>query len=104
MLRRAAVVLIAVAISAVFAEGQAAAADPFDSGAADQRMAAAAPTLPGGFTDSTVWNGLVTPTTLRFAPDGRVFVAQKNGIVNVFDSISDSTPTVYADLRQNVDD
>jgi glucose/arabinose dehydrogenase len=78
--------------------------DPFSSAAADDLMAAAAPSLPSGFTDTEVWSGLVTPTTLRWAPDGRVFVALKSGIVNVYDSTSDPTPTVYADLRTNVDD
>jgi glucose/arabinose dehydrogenase len=104
MLHRAAFLLIALALLAVPAEGHAAAGDPFDSGAADQLMAAAAPSLPAGFTDTTVWSGLVTPTTLRWAPDGRVFVALKSGIVNVYDSVDDPTPTVYADLRTNVFD
>jgi glucose/arabinose dehydrogenase len=105
MLHRAAFLLIVLAFLAAPAQGHAAAADPFDSGATDELMAAAlAPTLPAGFTDTAAWSGLVTPTTLRFAPDGRVFVALKSGIVNVYDSISDPTPTVYADLRTNVDD
>ena len=79
--------------------------DPFSSAAADELMdAAAAPSLPSGFTDTAVWTGLVTPTTLRWAPDGRVFVALKSGVVDVFDSTSDPTPTVYADLRPKVDD
>ena len=43
--------------------------------------------LPTGFTESTVWSGLGNPTVVRFAPDGRVFVASKSGIINVFDSL-----------------
>jgi glucose/arabinose dehydrogenase len=105
MLRRAAFLIVMLAFLAAPAQGQAAAGDPFDSGATDQLMAAAlAPTLPSGFSDTAAWSGLVTPTTVRFAPDGRVFVALKSGIVNVYDSLSDTTPTVYADLRTNVDD
>ena len=41
---------------------------------------------------------------MRFVADGRIFVAQKNGQIKVFDNLSDTTPTVFADLRTNVDD
>ena len=41
---------------------------------------------------------------MRFAPDGRVFVASKSGIVNVFDDLTDTTPTQFADLRTRVHD
>lgn len=78
----------------------AASAAPFDSAAAEQLTAAAAASdLPAGFTESVAWSGLSEPTTLRFAPDGRVFVALKSGIIDVFDNVDDTTPTVYADLR-----
>ena len=36
---------------------------------------------------------------MRFSPDGRVFVAQKSGRILIFDSLADTTPTVFADLR-----
>jgi Glucose / Sorbosone dehydrogenase len=39
---------------------------------------------------------------VRFAADGRVFVAEKSGIVKVFDGLSDSTATVFGDLRTKV--
>ncbi len=39
---------------------------------------------------------------MRFAPDGRVFVAEQRGVVKVFDNVSDTTPTTFADLRTNV--
>jgi glucose/arabinose dehydrogenase len=61
-------------------------------------------TLPLGFTETTQWSGLGNPTVVRFAPDGRVFVAAKSGLVYVFDSLDDTTPSVYADLRTKVDD
>jgi PKD repeat protein/glucose/arabinose dehydrogenase len=61
-----------------------------------------AATLPAGFQESIVWSGLTNPTALRFAPDGRVFVAEKSGIIKVFDNLSDPTPTMFADLRTNV--
>ena len=61
-------------------------------------------TLPAGFQESTVFDGLTFPTNFRFSPDGRVFVAEKSGIIKVFDSLDDTTPTVFADLREQVDD
>lgn len=61
-------------------------------------------TLPTGFHDETVFEGLEEPTALRFAPDGRVFVAEKSGEVVVYDSLEDPTPTVFANLRTQVYD
>jgi PKD repeat protein/glucose/arabinose dehydrogenase len=63
---------------------------------------ATAQTLPPGFTESAVIVGLAQPTAVRFSPDGRVFVAEKSGLVRVFDDLSDSTPTTFADLRSKV--
>ena len=60
--------------------------------------------LPTGFQETTVISGLNAPTVVRFASDGRVFVAEKSGIIKVFDSLSDTSPTVFADLRTNVHD
>lgn len=60
--------------------------------------------LPSGFVDSVAWSGLTAPTAVRFAPDGRIFVAEKSGLIKVFDSLADPSPTVYADLRTQVDD
>ena len=59
----------------------------------------AAAALPTGFTDTVAFSGLTQPTNIRFAPDGRIFVAEKGGQIKVFDSLSDPTPTVFADLR-----
>ena len=58
--------------------------------------------LPPGFQETTVFSGLAQPTAIRFASDGRVFVAEKSGLVKVFDGLSDTTPTTFADLRTNV--
>jgi glucose/arabinose dehydrogenase/PKD repeat protein len=49
-----------------------------------------------------VLSGLDEPTAVQFAADGRVFVAEKSGVVKVFDSLADTSPTVFADLRTNV--
>ena len=59
-------------------------------------------TLPSGFHESVVIGGLDNPTAVRFAADGRVFVAEKSGRIVVFSSLSDRTPTEFADLSTNV--
>ena len=64
--------------------------------------AARAATLPTGFQETIVFTGLTEPTVLQFAGDGRVFVGEKSGLVKVFDNLSDTTPTVFADLRTKV--
>ena len=58
--------------------------------------------LPAGFQESIVFSGLTEPTSIQFSPDGRVFVAEKSGLVKVFQSLTATTPTVFADLRTNV--
>ena len=52
-----------------------------------------------GFQEAIVFAGLVEPTSIQFAPDGRVFVAEKSGLIKVFASLLSTTPTVFADLR-----
>ena len=54
------------------------------------------------FTTETVLSGLLLPTNVEFAPDGRIFVAEKSGIVQVFDNLNDATPEVFVDLRTEV--
>jgi glucose/arabinose dehydrogenase len=58
--------------------------------------------LPAGFQQSIVFSGLTFPTVVAFAADGRVFVAEKSGVIKVFDGFSDPTPTIFADLNINV--
>jgi uncharacterized repeat protein (TIGR01451 family) len=65
---------------------------------------ARAAALPAGFQETIVFSGLVSPTNVQFAADGRVFVAEKRGTIKVFDSLTDTTPTTFADLRINVHD
>jgi len=52
--------------------------------------------------ESTVISGLNAPTNVEFSPDGRVFVAEKRGVIKVFPTITSTTPTVVADLRTKV--
>ena len=40
--------------------------------------------LPAGFTSEVVVGGLTYPTTIAYAPDGRLFIGQKDGRVRVF--------------------
>lgn len=63
---------------------------------------ASAATLPPGFQEDIVFSGLTQPTAVRFSADGRVFVAEKSGLIKVFDGLSDTTATVFADLRTQV--
>jgi glucose/arabinose dehydrogenase/PKD repeat protein len=63
---------------------------------------AAAASLPPGFQEEIVFSNLTQPTAVRFSPDGRVFVAEKSGLIKVFDNLTDTTPTVFADLRTQV--
>ena len=64
--------------------------------------AAAAAVVPSGFQESVAFSGLTNPTVVRFASDGRVFIAEKSGLIKVFDNLADTTPTTFADLRTNV--
>jgi glucose/arabinose dehydrogenase len=64
--------------------------------------AQAATILQPGFSEKIVFSGLTNPTAVRFASDGRVFVAEKRGVIKVFDSLTDTTPEVFADLNVNV--
>ena len=58
--------------------------------------------LPSGFTESIVFSGLTNPTNIEFAADGRIFVAEKSGIIKVYDNLDDTTPTSFSVLPPNV--
>src|SRR5262245_6797130 len=66
--------------------------------------ASIAQTLPAGFSEQVVLSGLTKPTVVQFASDGRVFVAEKSGLIKVFSKLGEPTPTIFADLRANVYD
>lgn len=67
-----------------------------------QTSPAVAVTLPTGFQEQIAFTGLVQPTNIEFSPDGRIFVAEKRGLIKVFDNLADTTATVFADLQTNV--
>jgi glucose/arabinose dehydrogenase/PKD repeat protein len=68
-----------------------------------RNRAQAAMTLPSGFQSQVVFSGLTAPSNFAFANDGRVFVAERRGVIKVFDGLDDTTPTVFADLQTEVD-
>lgn len=68
----------------------------------DRTFRTGSPGLLPGFQESTVLTGLESPTAVRFAPDGRIFVAEKPGGIKVFDGPGDTTPTLFANLRSKV--
>jgi glucose/arabinose dehydrogenase len=59
-------------------------------------------TLASGFVDDVAISGLDTPTAIRFAPNGQVFVAEKGGVIKLFQSIDSPAPTIVADLSSEV--
>ena len=71
-------------------------------------VAAAGETLPAGFVDQAVRTGLTRPTVVAFAPGGRVFVAEKSGIVKTWASYAAfagaTAPTTAVDIRTDVYD
>ncbi len=62
---------------------------------------AAAQDLPDGFRLAAVPGSYSQPTGMAFAPDGKLFVTQKQGRVSVVDDTAQQTP-VFIDLRDEV--
>src|SRR3712207_6206585 len=67
-----------------------------------QSSAPAAAAPPPGFNDVVAFSGLASPTAVRFAPGGGIFVAEKRGVIKLFEGLGDTTATVVADLRTEV--
>ena len=64
--------------------------------------APAAGSVPTGFATTVTQSELVLPTSFAFARDGRLFVAEKRGTIQTYDSVDDETPSLFADLRRRV--
>ena len=65
----------------------------------------AADTQPAGFALTPIFGGysdLDNPVSVKFASDGRTFVAEHDGTVVVFDDIYDQTPTGVIDITPQV--
>jgi glucose/arabinose dehydrogenase len=72
------------------------------TGAGAPRVAEAQPVFPANFGQVTPFTGLVNPTVIRFASDGRVFIAEKSGRIRVFSNLTDTTPDNINLLIDNV--
>ena len=66
------------------------------------RAEPAAAAVPAGFVETTAFSGLLDPTSIRFAPNGTIFVAEKRGVVKAYSGLGDTTATVVVDLRTEV--
>ncbi len=58
--------------------------------------------LPAGFTEGVVAGGLTFPTDFAFLPDGRLLVAEKHGIVRIFEN-GRALTRPFVDLSSRVD-
>ncbi|HEY7115843.1 MAG TPA: PQQ-dependent sugar dehydrogenase [Tepidisphaeraceae bacterium] len=59
-------------------------------------------TVPAGFVETTIATGLSAPTTMAFAPDGRLFVCQQGGDLAVIKNGA-LLPAPFVSLRVNSD-
>ena len=57
--------------------------------------------LPSGFTQDTIISGLFLPTTFTHLPDGRILIAQQNGIVRIYEN-GTLLATPFIDLSDRV--
>ncbi len=58
--------------------------------------------LPEGFALTNVGTGLINPVTIDFSADGRIFVAEKRGMVWVIDQNGTKLPEPFIDIRPEV--
>lgn len=56
------------------------------------------------FVIETLGTGFTEPVAARMAPDGRIVVAERAGIIKVLDGPRDRTPTIAVDIRRQVHD
>ena len=63
---------------------------------------ASAATLPTGFEERTAASGLTAPTAVAWAPDGRMFVAEKAGRVRVVTAAGSLLPASLVDISNHV--
>ncbi len=65
-------------------------------------LGAEAATYPAGFEERTVAANLSAPTGMAWAPDGRLFVIEKEGRLKVVPSASGTTATTILDISNEV--
>ena len=74
-----------------------------DSDPISELRQAAAQAVPPGFQEELFLSGRTEPTALRFAPNGRLFVAEKSGLLWAYRSLTDTAnPVRVIDLRAAV--
>src|SRR5436190_1057363 len=66
--------------------------------------AARATSYPDGFAERTLAGGLNSPTAVAWAPDGRMFVAEKSGRVRVVTAAGQLLSTPLIDISSHVND
>jgi glucose/arabinose dehydrogenase len=54
--------------------------------------------VPAGFTDTTIASNLASPTTMSFAPDGRLFISQQTGDLRILKN-NQLLPTPFVSLK-----
>ncbi|HEV7459338.1 MAG TPA: PQQ-dependent sugar dehydrogenase, partial [Solirubrobacteraceae bacterium] len=64
--------------------------------------AGAAANLPAGFDQQALIPGLTRPTAVAWAPDGRMFIAEKDGVVRVADANGVLQPDPLIDISDQV--
>ncbi|MGH8923804.1 MAG: PQQ-dependent sugar dehydrogenase [Acidimicrobiia bacterium] len=64
----------------------------------------AADPIPDGFTVQNITDVLNQPVAFGFTPTGQLYVAEKRGTVQVFDSVADPSPTEVIDIQDQVHD
>lgn len=66
-------------------------------------LAPPAAAAPAGFTiENLPLGGLVNPISVEFARTGQIFVAERRGVIKVYENLADATATQTADLRLRV--
>jgi glucose/arabinose dehydrogenase len=58
--------------------------------------------LPTGFSEITIADGLADPTALAYAPDGRIFVAEKSGRLRVLSAAGSLVKAPVIDISDHV--
>src|SRR5215210_53060 len=66
------------------------------------KPASGAGTLPSGFAQTRFAEGLTAPTAMDFAPDGRLFVAEQGGTMQVVDTDGTLQDPPFLDISSKV--
>jgi len=59
--------------------------------------------VPSGFSQEVIATGLIFPTTFAFLPDGRILIAEKEGVVRIVKNDA-LLPTPFIDISARVND